>query len=278
MKKGLILLTGSALVISLMAACNNTNETGESSELLTDSSMAEDLPPISIRPVEGSPEFPDASLAIKNVNAVLKGKDSVTVTINYDVQHYELKSQTSDAAGKGCNNSKDGQHIHFILDDNAYTALYAPTHTFTLPLGSEHYVMSFLSRSYHESLKTPKAAVLYRFSVNDKGVLSKLEIPTTPMVFYSRPKGDYLGDDTKNVLLDFYVYQAKLAPDAYKVKANINGKDFELNKWEPYFIEHLPMGDATVTLQLIDSNGKAVEGVHTNASKTITLAQEEPIR
>jgi hypothetical protein len=277
MKKGLILLTGSALIISLLAACNTTSETNDR-EGQADTAAIEDLPPISIKPVGGSPEFPDASLAIKNVNAVLKGKDSVTITINYDVQNYELKSQTSDAAGKGCNNSKDGQHIHFILDDNAYTALYAPTHTFTLPVGSEHYVMSFLSRSYHESLKNPKAAVLYRFSVNDKGVLSKLEIPKTPMVFYSRPKGDYLGDDTKNVLLDFYVYQATLAPDAYKVKANISGKDFELNKWEPYFIEHLPMGDATVTLQLIDNAGKAVEGVHTSARRTITLAQEEPIR
>ncbi len=272
------LCSATALVaLSSLTACNNT---GSGDTAVTDTtaslSIAPDAP-ITITPVEGSPEFPDAQLGIKKVSAELQGTDSVKVTIDYDVKNYELKNQTTDAATKNCNNSKDGQHIHFILDNKPYTALYEPSHSFTIPTNSEHYVMSFLSRSYHESIKSPKAAVLYHFSVDDKGKINKMDLPASPMIFYSRPKGDYLGEDTKNLLLDFYVYNATLGKDA-KVKVDVNGTSFVIDKWQPYFIEHAPMGDVTVTLQLTSINGDNMEGVHTNVQRTAKLAEKEPMQ
>lgn len=232
--------------------------------------------PISIEPLTGSPEFPDAELKIKSVTAVPLGKDSATVTVQYEVKNYELKSQTSDAASKDCNNSKEGQHIHFILDNQPYLALYEPTKTFNVALGSEHYLMSFLSRSYHESLKTPKAGVLYRFSVSEKGKVSELELPKQPMVFYSRPKGDYVGGDTKNLLLDFYVYGATLGKDA-KVAVDINGSAFEIDKWQPYFAHNVPMGEVAVKLQLTDMSGAPYSGPNTSVTRNIRLAESEPL-
>lgn len=274
----LMAATASVALLALTACNNNTAEQTSG----TDSTHAADADapaePVSIKPVTGSPEFPDAQLTIKNVKAALKDTDSVTITVDYDVKNYELKNQTSDAAGKNCNNSKDGQHIHFILDNQPYQALYEPTKTFTVPVKSEHYLMSFLSRSYHESIKSPKAGVLYRFSVDEKGKLSKLEIPKTPMIFYSRPKGSYVGDDTKNLLLDFYVYNTTLAPDGNKVKVSVNGTNFDIDKWQPYFIEHAPMGDVTVTVQLTDKDGKNIDGVNTSVSRTAKLAAQEPVK
>ncbi len=88
-------------------------------------------------------------------------------------------------------------------------ALYEPTHTATVALNSEHYVLVFLSRSYHESLKNKGAAMVYHFKVDENGKLQKMADPKTPMVFYSRPKGDYLGKDTANVLFDYYVWNTK---------------------------------------------------------------------
>jgi hypothetical protein len=272
--------TASAALLTLGACNNNTTETNQTSDTTHAETAANTAPaaPISIKPVTGSPEFPDAQLTIKNVKAELQGTDSVKLTIDYDVKNYELKSQTGDAAGKNCNNSKDGQHIHFILDNQPYQALYAPTKTFTVPVKSEHYLMSFLSRSYHESLKTPKAGVLYHFSVDEKGKLTKMEIPKTPMIFYSRPKGDYLGADTRNLLLDFYVYNTTLAPDGNKVKVDVNGTNFDIDKWQPYFIENAPMGDVTVKVQLVDKDGKNIEGVNTSVSRTAKLAEAEPMK
>lgn len=271
MKISFLSIATALLAISTLSACN---ETGEQQAITTDTAT---VAAITINPVGNSPEFQNASLGIKDIKATLQGTDSVTVTISYDVKNYELKSQTSDATGKGCNNSKDGQHIHFILDNAPYAALYEPTHTFTIPVNSTHYVMSFLSRSYHESLKNKEAAVLLHFSVDAQGKLTKLDNPAAPMIFYSRPKGDYLGDDTKKVLLDFYVYNGTLSSDSLQVKATINETDFTIAQWQSYFIENAPMGDMDVTLSLVDKNGNPLQGEHTMVSRKIKLANAEPM-
>lgn len=276
--KSMALATGIIASMALTACNNSTTESATTTDSTTTTTTTTPAAPIAIKPVEGSPEFADAQLGIKNVKAELQGTDSVKITVDYDVKNYELKSQTSDASSKNCNNSKDGQHIHFILDNQPYMALYEPTKTFTVAVKSEHYLMSFLSRSYHESLKTPKAGVLYHFSVDEKGKLTKMDIPKTPMVFYSRPKGDYLGADTKNLLLDFYVYNTTLAPDGNKVKVDVNGTNFDIDKWQPYFIENAPMGDVTVKLQLVDKEGKNIDGINTSVSRTAKLAEKEPMK
>lgn len=271
--------TTAAAVATLFALSSCNNSTTENTTTTdTVKTAATPAAPVTIQPVTGSPEFADAKLGIKNVKAEMQGTDSVKITVDYDVKNYELKNQTSDAATKECNNSKDGQHIHFILDNQPYAALYEPTKTFTVAVKSEHYLMSFLSRSYHESIKTPGAGVLYHFSVDEKGKLTKMDIPKTPMIFYSRPKGQYIGADTKNLLLDFYVYNTTLAADGNKVKASINGTDFTIDKWQPYFIQHAPMGDVTVNVQLVDKDGKNIEGVNTSVSRSIKLAEQEPIK
>lgn len=274
------LLAGLALISVGFASCQNagTNDkaTAPEDSLADNELVPEDV--IKIAPVEGSPAFPDAALNIKDVTTVMQGTDSVKVTINYAVSNYELKKQTSSAVANECNNSADGQHIHFILDNKPYTALYEPTHTFTVPVNTEHMVMSFLSRSYHESIKNGKAGVLLRFSVDGKGTYKKLEAPSTPMVFYSRPKGDYVGGDTKNLLLDYYLHQTVLNDTAVKVKATINGNEFTFGKWEPVFIQNAPMGAVNVKLQLVDKNGTPMSGENTSVEQTVQLAAQEPIR
>lgn len=261
-----------ALPIIGMVACNSNNDKTEKQD-----ENAVKSTPIAITPFENSPTFPDATLTVKDMKTEMRGADSVKITFNYAVSNYELKGQTADAEGKGCANSKDGQHIHFILDNSPYAALYEPTHSFTVAVNSTHYVMSFLSRSYHESLKSPKAGVLKYFSVDEKGKIKDLDIPKAPMLFYSRPKGDYLGKDAEKVMLDFYVYNATLGTDA-KVKATIDGTDFVIDKWQPYFITNAPMGDLNIKLQLEDNDGKDLEGDNTSVSRTAHLAKEEPIK
>jgi hypothetical protein len=271
-----LLLAG--LTIGTLAACNNDgSKNNQSVDSLGQTTEAPEKS-IKIVPVEQSPEFPDAQLTIKKVSTEMLGTDSVKVTIDYDVKNYELKKQTEGEVAGACNNSKDGQHIHFILDNKPYTALYKPTHTFTLPINSEHYVMSFLSRSYHESLKNKDAGVLLHFKVDEKGKYHELANPNTPMIFYSRPKGDYVGKDTENVLLDFYVYNTNLAADGNKVKATINGNSFVIDKWIPYFIHNAPMGSMKVKLEILDKDGKNIGGENTTIDREVTLAPSEPVR
>ena len=265
------------------AACNNAGT--ENKTATTDSVKAAPRMPVSIAKVSGSPEFAGATLTAKMPTAEAVGKDSAKVTFNFDVKNYELKAQTADNGAKGCNNSDKGQHIHFILDNAPYKALYEPKNEVTLANNTEHYLMCFLSRSYHESLKNKEAAVMIHFKIDEKGHYKKLEDPKTPMVFYSRPKGDYIGKDTANVLLDFYVWNASLAADAYKVKADISnqsitgqGLSATVSKWEPNFIQNLGTGKCKVILTLIDKDGKQVEGPMTSATREFNMAAAEPMK
>jgi hypothetical protein len=273
---GVFAISTGALFLSSCGEGNNGETTN------TDTTQAAPAKEITLSDVPASPDFPDAQLTITSVTAEKKGTDSAKVTFNYGVKNYELKSQTADAGGKQCNNSEKGQHIHFIIDNKPYVALYEPKHEVTVPLNSEHYVMSFLSRSYHESVKSKGAALVYHFKVDANGKLEKLAEPTTPMVFYSRPKGDYLGKDTENLLFDFYVWNATLGTD-YKLKAIITGgdgikKEIEINEWKPQFIHGLAMGKANISLTLVDKNGNPVQGDMTGASRDFNLSQDEPMK
>lgn len=267
-----------AIILSAAACGENTTDNGNAAADTT----ATEAPAASVElaDVPASPDFPGAALGMGKVDAAATG-DSVKVSFHFDVKNYELKAQTADAADKRCSNSKDGQHIHFILDNKPYAALYEPKHEVTLAKNTEHYLVAFLSRSYHQSLKSKEAGLLYHFKVDENGKIQKLDAPTTPMLTYSRPKGDYLGKDTENILLDFYVWNATLGND-YKVKADIHTGDkdtaFTISEWKSFFLKNLAMGSSTIKLSLVDKDGNKVNGPETEVSRDINLSQDEPMK
>jgi hypothetical protein len=281
MKKYLYILPVAAFLAATGSSCQQNTST-EKADINDTVEAPSARTPIVLAPVTGSPEFQDAQLALGTVKAVASGKDSAKVSFTFSVKNYELKGQTADAAAKNCNNSDKGQHIHFIMDNAPYTALYEPKHELTLANNTEHYLMCFLSRSYHESLKNKGAALVYHFRIDEKGKLQVLEAPKTPMLFYSRPKGDYLGKDTANLLLDYYVWNAE--PGTYQVKAAIsnsnNGqaKEEMLDSWKALFIQNLGTGKSSVTLTITDKDGKAMEGPMTTVTRNIQLAAQEPLQ
>lgn len=281
MKTNAILTLAAGCTLLLGACGGNAEKTTTETK---DSVVMAPRMPVAIGKVSPSPEYANASLNIGSVKAEKVGKDSAKVSFAFDVKNYELKMQTADGGTKQCNNSDKGQHIHFILDNSPYKALYEPKNEVTLANNTEHYLMAFLSRSYHESVKSKGAAVVYHFKIDEKGNLKKLEDPKTPMVFYSRPKGDYLGKDTANLLLDFYVWNTALAADGNKVKAHISnpatGVDttITVSTWEPSFIQNLGTGKGKVELTLVDKDGKQVAGDNTSVAREFNMAAQEPMK
>lgn len=281
MAKVLRLIAVAAGTSLFFASCggNNESETSTADTVAT----AAPRPNIELSAVPASPDYPDAKLSIDKVMASPQGTDSVKVNFTFGVKNYELKSQTADAANKMCNNSDQGQHIHFILDNKPYTALYEPKHEVTLAKNTEHYLLVFLSRSYHESVKTPGASAIYHFKIDESGKLQKLDDPKTPMVFYSRPKGDYVGaKNTENLLLDFYVWNTTLGNDGNKVLAEIKGEGvdttFTVTEWKPTFLKNMPMGKPSIKLTLVDKDGNKVDGENTEVTREFNLAADEPMK
>ncbi len=219
-----------------------------------------------LTPFSESPAFEDASIdQMTYINDIW----------NFEIggSSYQLGTQTPDAPQKMCANSAKGQHIHLIVDNEPYKAKYTSSFSDVVMAPGDYHVLAFLSRSYHESIKTKAAHKAIKMTVGESKFMKTSESINFPMVFYSRPKGTYVGKaNTDKVMLDFYVIEAELAPNKYKVKANINGKeDHILDKWQPYYIEGLPMGKNTITLTLIDSKGNPVEAPHNPVTREFEL-------
>ena len=226
---------------------------------------------ITLTPFDDSPRFPSAQMRVLNpING--SGVPSGTVGFDYELTNFELTKMTGSDHAAHMANSMKGQHIHLIVDDQPYIAKYE-TH-FQQPIADgQHVVLSFLSRSYHESLKQQGAYDLRLLTV---GKLAENTPPMSfdlkaPALFYSRPKDTYAGADAKQIMLDFYLVNTTLSPGGNQVRATINGTPFMLSRWLPYMMEGLPAGQATIQLELLDSRGNLIPGPYNSVTRTITV-------
>ena len=261
MKSNHLFMLFCALSIFFFAACGGESPSSESS---MDEPQETAAAPTEIIKSEfsASPEFPGATLALEGCE---------NGTFNFTVSNYELGLQTDDAPQKMCANSAKGQHIHLIVDDKPYAAKYVSTFDHEVADG-DHYLLAFLSRSYHESIKTDDAHVAVKSNFAGKTMKSSEPI-TDPMLFYSRPKGEYIGKaNTDKIMLDFYLVNTTLAADGNKVKVEVNGEEkFTLAEWKPIFIEGLPMGDNRIKLTLVDNDGHAIDTPLNPVERVFTL-------
>jgi hypothetical protein len=191
------------------------------------------------------------------------------VQFDYTLSNFQLTRMTPHSNAEHMANSKEGQHIHNIVDNEPYTAHYETEFTKEMAEG-DHVVLSFISRSYHESLKHKGAYDLRKVTVGKPEQTLDIDL-NAPHMFYSRPKGEYAGKDTEKVMLDFYLVNTDLSTTGNKVRATINGTQFMLDRWLPYILEGLPMGESTIQLELVDNNGNVVPGPYNSVTRTITL-------
>lgn len=259
-----LLATLALTAFSCNQSTNSTNNTSVDS-----TSLADTLQQVRVIPLDHAKEFPGSTLTISSLSAEKLGADSAKITIKYGVKNFALTDQTEHEHHMA--NSAEGQHIHFILNNTPYVALYKPEHVVKAPINSEHYLLSFLSRSFHESIKNADASKLIKFKINAAGQIEEQPIPTEPSIFYSRPKGDYKGKDTQSVLLDFFLVNTDLSTQGNKVKAVVNGKEFILDKWIPYEVTNLPKGENVITLSLIDKDGNALTGDNVSVERKFNI-------
>src|SRR6266849_1004096 len=101
--------------------------------------------------------------------------------------------------------------------------------------------------------------------------------PTKPLLTYSRPKGEYKGEDSDPIMIDFWLSNAKLQGDGgqYRVRYSIDGGDAKfLDKWEPIWLSGWISGKHTVKLELVDKDGKLVDnGGYNSTTREITVTR-----
>ena len=219
---------------------------------------------ITITKFEGSPEFTTSKLSL----ITDENKENTNNHFSFNVENYELGEQTAGAIDNGLANSVQGQHIHMIVNNGPYSAHYESEFSKEINEG-KNLILFFLSRSFHESVKNPNAFSLIQTSSDEDN--SEPYNLNSEFLFYSRPKGIYKGDDTKKLLFDFYLVNTEISPEGNKIRATVNGKEFIIEEWTPYYIEGLPLGEVTVKLELLNSNGELIDTPFNPVERKVTL-------
>ena len=189
------------------------------------------------------------------------------------VPGFEAGVPTPGADARGIARSAQGQHVHVVVDNEPYHALYDLSAPFELPelAPGPHAIRAFPSRQWHESVKTPGAFEVVQFYVGAE--TGDLPItPGAPLLTYSRPVGTYRGADADSIMVDFYVRNAELGPNGHKVRLTVDNTTSELiAAWIPYFIVGLVPGEHTVRLELLNPAGRSVPGAYNVTERVITV-------
>ncbi|HLA96731.1 MAG TPA: hypothetical protein VK612_13495, partial [Pyrinomonadaceae bacterium] len=195
--------------------------------------------------------------------------------------------------------TKMGNHIHVILDNQPYEAYYNLDEEFELRnvVDGEHTLRVFPSRPWHESYKDEGAFQMVKFSIKNGG--ADAAKPTTtnagntmannntnsaakptpegkdmpsstggavdpkkPLLTYSRPKGEYKGADAEAIMIDFWLANAKLKEDGgpYRVRYSVDGGDVKyIDKWAPIWLSGWFAGKHSIKLELVDEEGAVID-------------------
>lgn len=237
----------------------------------------------------------------KNNSTVNSSTVKVKLSLSGDLKGYKPMKDMA---------TQMGNHIHVILDNQPYEAYYNLDSEFELrniPDG-EHTLRFFPSRPWHESYKNEGAFKMVKFTVKNGGADTAKPATTNanqamtnantatppegkdmkestagkvdaakPLLTYSRPKGEYKAVDAENIMIDFWLTNAKLQGDGgeYRVKYSVDGGEAKfIDKWSPIWLSGWANGIHKVKLELVDKAGNVVDnGGYNSTERDITVAK-----
>ena len=209
--------------------------------------------------------------------------------------------------------TQKGNHVHVILDNQPYEAYYEINQPFELRNVSEgkHTLRVFPSRPWHESYKNDGAFQMVTFTVKGGGDATKPTTtnsgqtmatpaapangtparegkdytpsqagsidPAKPLLTYSRPKGEYKGEDADPIMIDFWLLNGKLQSNGgdYRVRYSVDGGEARfIDTWQPIWLSGWTSGKHSVKVELVDKNGNLVDnGGYNSTTREITVTK-----
>jgi hypothetical protein len=174
-----------------------------------------------------------------------------------------------------------GPHLHLILDNQPYIAVYDLNQSVVLSDLSPgtHTLRVFASRPWYESFKNEGAYAQTTFHVLTKTEENNPD-SKLPLLTYSRPNGGY---GAEPIMLDFYLTNAPLHsiaetnPDDtmsnWRIRSTVNGESFILDRWQPIYLKGFKPGKTWVKLEFLDNEGQPVKNAF---NTTIRLINYQP--
>ncbi|MDB5215654.1 MAG: hypothetical protein JWO86_3581, partial [Myxococcaceae bacterium] len=240
-------------------------------------------PPVTITPGAASPDptppTPTVKITSPTKDQVIDAAKAGELVVKLDVKNWQT--------------AKGSSHVHLILDNKPYKAIYdtkEPVRLNDLANGEAlaegmHVLVAFPSRANHESVKTKDALTVVPFWVGKKDAAAAKNDPTKkPMLIYSRPKGDYNGEMANHVLVDFQVANVTLAEGKEHVHVTVSGPNIDkpieghVEKFgTPLYIDNLQNGSYTLKVELMDGSNKVIEGPWNSTTRTIKVDHDAPM-
>ncbi|HEY9670942.1 MAG TPA: hypothetical protein V6D11_05835 [Waterburya sp.] len=233
--------------------------------------LAEVAPPPVIRQLAQDLEAYQPQVAIVSPQADQVLQDT-TVSVKFQVQDLPIFKDPDLGLGP---------HLHVILDNQPYQAVYdldQPLVFEDLSPGT-HTLRVFASRPWHESFKNEGAYAQTTFHIFTKTSDNNPD-PTLPLLTYSRPTGTY---GAEPIMLDFYLTNAPLHlvaqenPDDdiadWRIRVTANGESFVLDRWQPVYLKGFKRGKNWVQIEFLDEQGNPVKNVFND---TVRLINYEP--
>ncbi|MBD2138094.1 hypothetical protein H6F32_10945 [Anabaena sp. FACHB-1237] len=173
-----------------------------------------------------------------------------------------------------------GPHLHLILDNEPYRAVYDvydgnnPIILSDLTPGT-HTLRVFASRPWHESFKNEGAYAQTTFHIFTK---TEENNPSAelPLLTYSRPNGTY---GAEPIMLDFYLTNAPLQSvvgdnnsdnmSNWRIRCTINDESFILDRWQPVYLKGFKPGKNWVKLEFLDNSGQPVKNAFNSTTRVI---------
>jgi hypothetical protein len=101
--------------------------------------------------------------------------------------------------------------------------------------------------------------------------------PKRPLLTYSRPKGEYKGEDAASIMFDFWLMNAKLKDEggAYRVRYTIDKEQPGfIDKWAPIWVSGFSEGKHTIVFELIGADGRPIDnGGYNSTVREITVTK-----
>ncbi len=223
--------------------------------------------------------------------------------------------------------TKTGNHIHVILDNQPYEAYYNLDREFELRnvADGEHTLRVFPSRPWHESYKNNGAFQMVKFTVRNGGADTNKPAttnsgqqmsnansnvnasatpegkdmqnstagavdPTKPLLTYSRPKGEYKGNEADPIMIDFWLANARLEkegghngrPDPkymslpfVRIRYSVDGGEAKyIDNLGPIWLSGWTPGKHTIKLELVDEDGSVIDnGGYNSTTREITVTK-----
>ena len=307
----LALLVGGVLFVVALSSCGKSNDNANTTATTTVSPPGQQKLSVVPRPqkivdlMKERAEQDEAKLTLRILspakNATINGSTvNVKLELSGDLKGYQPHKDPVTGTGN---------HLHVVLDNQPYEAYYELNQPFELRnvIAGKHTLRVFPSRPWHEGYKNEGAFQMVEFTVKGGGNDAKPTTtrtgqvmaspspstmregkdvgatnagpahPAKPLLTYSRPKGEYKGEDADPIMIDFWLSNAKLQGDGgeYRVRYTIDGGEARfIDIWGPIWLSGWITGKHFVKLELVDKNGNLVEnGGYNSTIREITVVK-----